>query len=37
MTTNMKPVLLTDFLDIGDMFEMSVVLEMTPTAWISCF
>ena len=30
----MEPVPLTDVPDIGDMCQMSVVLEMTSAAWI---
>ena len=32
----MKHVPLTDVLDIGDVCQMSVVLEMTSAAWIFC-
>ena len=36
MPTTMKYVPLTDVLDIGDMCQMTVVLEMTSSAWILC-
>ena len=36
MPRTMKPVPLTDVLDIGDICQMSIVLEMTSEVWILC-
>ena len=37
MPTTMKPLPLTDVTDIGEIFQIYVVLEMTSVAWIKCF